>query len=178
MPEPLATLQSALSGRYTVERELGRGGMATVYLARDDRQGRKVAIKVLHPDLSNALGPERFQREIEIASSLTHPNIVPLYESGEAGGSLYYVMPYVAGETLRARLDREKQLPLEDAIRIACEIAGALDYAHRHGVIHRDVKPANILLEDGHAVMADFGIARALSRATGEHTLTVTGVTL
>ena len=178
MPEPLATLQSALSGRYTIERELGRGGMATVYLARDDRQGRKVAIKVLHPDLSSALGPERFQREIEIASSLTHPNIVPLYESGEAGGSLYYVMPYVAGETLRARLDREKQLPLEDGIRIACEIAGALDYAHRHGVIHRDVKPANILLEDGHAVIADFGIARALSRATGEHTLTVTGVTL
>ena len=178
MPEPLATLQSALSGRYTVERELGRGGMATVYLARDDRQARQVAIKVLHPDLSTALGPERFQREIEIASSLTHPNIVPLYESGEAAGSLYYVMPYIPGETLRARLDREKQLPLEDAIRIACEIAGALDYAHRHGVIHRDVKPANILLEDGHAVIADFGIARALSRATGEHTLTMTGVTL
>ena len=178
MPDPLATLQSALSGRYTIERELGRGGMATVYLARDDRQGRRVAIKVLHPDLSTALGPERFQREIEIASSLTHPNIVPLYESGSAEGSLYYVMPFIEGETLRARLDREKQLPLEDAIRIACEIAGALDYAHRHGVIHRDVKPANILLEDGHAVIADFGIARALSRATGEHTLTVTGVTL
>ena len=152
--------------------------MATVYLARDVRQGRRVAIKVLHPDLSVALGAERFLREISIASSLTHPHVVPLYESGEASGSLYYVMPYVEGETLRARLDRQKQLPLEDAIRIACEIASALDYAHRHGVVHRDVKPANILLEDGHAVIADFGIARALSRATDEHTLTMTGVTL
>lgn len=178
MSDLLSSLQRALVGRYTVEREIGRGGMATVFLAQDERLARRVALKVLSPDVSVALGAERFQREIEIASKLTHPNIVPLYDSGVADGALFYAMPFIDGESLRARLDRERQLPLDEAIRIATEIAGALDYAHRHGVLHRDVKPANILLEDGHAVIADFGIARALTRAAEGDKLTGTGVTL
>ncbi len=166
VPPPEA-LAAALAGRYEVERELGRGGMATVYLARDVRHRRLVAVKVLRPALSVVLGPERFLREIELTASLQHPHVLPLFDSGAADGLLYYVMPYVAGETLRARLAREPQLSEDDAVRLLCEVASALDYAHRRGVVHRDIKPANILLADGHAVVADFGIARAL-RGTGE----------
>ena len=177
MPAPPETLRAALAGRYEVERELGQGGMATVYLARDLKHRRHVAIKIVRPDIAAALGSERFLREIDTAASLTHPHILPLYDSGEAGGFLYFVMPYVEGESLRDKLDRERQLPLEDALRIAREVADALSYAHGHGVLHRDIKPANILLESGHAVVADFGIARAVSAAGGE-TLTETGVTV
>jgi serine/threonine-protein kinase len=151
--------------------------MATVYLAEDVKHRRKVAIKVLNPELAIALGPERFLREIDIAAKLTHPHILPLLDSGEADGSLYYVMPYVSGDTLRQRLERESQLTIEEAIRLTSEVASALDYAHRSGVVHRDVKPANILLVDGHAVVADFGIARAVSHAAGD-TLTSIGLVL
>ena len=173
----LPRLQADLHDKYAVERELGRGGMATVYLARDLKLDRKVAVKVLHPDLGIAVGADRFRREIQIVTRLTHPNILPIFDSGEAAGSLYYVMPFVDGESLRQKLDREQQLSVEDAVRITCEVASALDYAHKHGVIHRDIKPENILLEDGHAITADFGIARAVSEAGGER-LTQTGVTL
>jgi serine/threonine-protein kinase len=151
--------------------------MATVYLARDLKLHREVAVKVLLPELGFALGPERFRREIELATHLSHPHILPIYDSGEADGELYYVMPYIAGESLRGRLNRERQLPLDDALRIACEVASALDHSHRHGIIHRDIKPENILLEDGQALVADFGIARAVS-AVGEGKLTSTGVSL
>ena len=171
-------LAAALAGRYEIERELGRGGMATVYLARDLRHGRPFALKVVRPDLAAAVGGERFLREIETTARLAHPHVLPLLDSGEAAGVLYYAMPYVAGESLRARLTRERQLPVDDALRIAREVADALDYAHRQGVVHRDVKPENILLEDGHAVVADFGIARAITTAGGERlaeTLTATG---
>src|SRR5437870_10178954 len=142
----LARVQAALAGRYTIERELGRGGMATVYLAQDRKHHRQVAIKVLKPELAAALGPERFLREIDTAARLTHPHILPLHDSGEAAGLLYYVMPYVEGETLRDRLEREGQLPLEEAVRITREVASALSYAHSHDVVHRDIKPENILL--------------------------------
>ncbi len=165
MTEPLASLQAAFSGRYAIERELGRGGMATVYLAEDPKHHRKVAIKVLKPEFAAALGPERFLREIEIAANLAHPHILPLYDSGEAAGLLYYVMPYVEGESLRDRLTREKQLPLEDALQITREVADALSYAHSRDVVHRDIKPENILFEAGHAVVSDFGIARAITAA-------------
>ncbi len=138
--------------------------MATVYLARDERHRRAVALKVLHPDLAHTLGPERFLREIEVAANLTHPHILPLHDSGEVDGLLYYVMPYIEGESLRGRLQREAQLPVDDAVRIAREVADALAYAHGQGVIHRDIKPENILLYGGHALVADFGIARALCR--------------
>src|SRR5438128_9618482 len=148
----LARLQSAVADRYAIERELGRGGMATVYLARDLKHHRRVAIKVLKPELAAALGPERFLQEIEIAASLTHPHILPLYDSGEATGLLYYVMPYVEGETLRDRLSREKQLPLNDALQVARDVAMALSYAHGRGLVHRDIKPENVLLEAGQAV--------------------------
>jgi len=158
-------LRAALAGRYTVERELGRGGMAVVYLARDVKHDRLVAVKVLRPEVSTSLGPERFLREISLAARLAHPHIVPLHDSGEAGGLLYYVMPYVEGETLRARLDREHRLDPAAAVALTREVADALDYAHRQGVVHRDIKPENILLEAGHAVVTDFGIARALSVA-------------
>src|ERR671916_2493229 len=158
-------LRSALSERYTIERELGRGGMATVYLATDVKVDRHVAIKVLLPELAAALGGERFHREIRIATHLSHPNILPVYDSGEADGTLYYVMPFVEGESLRHRLDRERQLPIEDAIRITCQIASSLEYAHAQGIIHRDIKPENILIEAGQAVLADFGIARAVTSA-------------
>jgi serine/threonine-protein kinase len=151
--------------------------MATVFLARDVKHDRDVALKVLHPDLSAVVGPERFRREIHIETRLTHPNILPLYDSGKADGLLFYVMPYIAGESLRARMAREHQLPIHDAVRIACEVADALDYAHRYGLIHRDIKPENILLEDGHAIVADFGIARAVT-AGSEQRLTESGVTL
>jgi serine/threonine-protein kinase len=171
----LDRLKSALSGRYAITRELGRGGMATVYLAEDLRHRRSVAVKVLEPDLAHAIGSSRFLREIEIAARLSHPNILPLHDSGEADGLLYYVMPFVEGETLRDWLNREKQLPLEDALRIVHEVADALSYAHNHGVVHRDIKPENILLAEGHAVVSDFGIARAID-AAGSERLTGTGL--
>ena len=160
-------LASALADRYRIERELGAGGMATVYLAHDVRHDRKVALKVLRPELSAILGGERFLAEIKTTANLQHPHILSLYDSGEADGLVFYVMPYVEGESLRDRLAREKQLPIEDAVRIAREVAGALDYAHRNGVIHRDIKPENVLLHDGQPVVADFGIALAVSNAGG-----------
>src|SRR2546422_1471250 len=162
-------LSAALADRYTVDRVLGRGGMATVYVAEDLRHSRQVAIKVLRPDVAAAIGAERFLREITIAARLTHPHVLPLIDSGQAAGSLYYVMPYVRGETLRQRLVREQRLPLKDALGIARELGAGLDYAHREGFVHRDVKPENVLLADGHAVLADFGIARAICQAGGEH---------
>lgn len=170
-------LTAALAGRYQVERLLGSGGMADVYLAQDLKHARRVAIKVLKPELAAALGRERFLREIQLASTLQHPYILKLWDSGVAGDLLYYIMPYLEGDTLRQRLDREKQLPVEDALRITGEIAEALDYAHRQGVVHRDIKPENILFEGGHALVADFGIARAVGLAGGTK-LTETGVTL
>src|SRR5207249_4077202 len=170
-------LQVALAERYTINRELGRGGMATVYLAEDLKHRRLVALKVLSPDLGAALGKDRFLREIDIAARLSHPHILPLHDSGEADGLLYYVMPYVAGESLRDRLNREKQLPIEDAVTIAGAVANALSYAHSHDVVHRDVKPENILLSDGEAIVADFGIAGAIAAAGGGK-LTRTGMVL
>jgi len=160
-----------------VQRELGAGGMATVYLAHDLKHERDVAIKVLHPDLGAALGGERFLTEIRTTARLQHPHILPLLDSGEADGLLYYVMPLVTGETLRARLERERQLPIADAVRIAREVASALDYAHRQSVIHRDIKPENILLHDGQAIVADFGIALAVQSAGGQR-MTQTGLSL
>jgi serine/threonine-protein kinase len=167
MTQVLDLLKTALAGRYSIERELGRGGMATVYLAKDLKHGRQVAIKVLHPELAASLGHERFVREIQIAAKLQHPHILPMHDSGEAGGVLYYVMPYVEGESLDSYIKRESKVPLEEALRIARQVAGALGYAHRQGIVHRDIKPANILLSDGHAIVADFGIARAISAAGG-----------
>jgi tRNA A-37 threonylcarbamoyl transferase component Bud32 len=164
----LDQLKAALADRYTVRSEIGRGGMATVYLADDIKHHRRVAIKVLKPDLAGLLGRDRFLREIEIAARLTHPHILPLHDSGEAAGLLYYVMPYVAGESLRDRLHHQKRLPLDDALQIAREVADALGAAHNHGLVHRDVKPENILLEGGHAVISDFGIARAITEAGGD----------
>jgi len=168
-------LAAALSDRYSFERELGRGGMATVYLARDVRHQRRVAIKVMHPHLATALDSGRFLREVEVAASLTHPLIVPLYDSGNAGGVLYYIMPYVEGESLYDRLQRERRLALEDALQITYDLADALGYAHRRGVLHRDVKPENVLLAGGHALVADFGLARAIGAADYQK-LTETGV--
>jgi serine/threonine-protein kinase len=168
-------LREALTDRYRVEREVGRGGMATVFLAEDLKHKRQVAIKVLLPDIAAALGHERFLQEIEIAAGLHHPHILPLYDSGDADGLLYYVMPFVEGETLRDLLNRQQRLPLADALRIACEVADALATAHRRGVVHRDIKPENILLSGGHAVIADFGVARAVASAEREQ-LTVTGL--
>ena len=177
MPDSFDRLKTALADRYAIEHELGAGGMATVYLAEDLKHHRKVAVKVLRPELAAALGPDRFLREIEIAAGLQHPHILPLHDSGESGGFLYYVMPYVEGESLRDHLTREKQLPLEDALQIARNVAAALSYAHSHDVLHRDIKPENILLSGGEAVVADFGIARAISAAGGEK-LTETGVSI
>ena len=169
-------LTAALANRYAMEREIGSGGMATVYLAEDLKHHRKVAIKVLKPELAASLGAERFLREIEIAASLTHPNILPLHDSGEADGLLYYVMPYVAGESLRQKLERQTQLSIEESIELARQVASALDYAHRHGVIHRDIKPENILLHEGAAMVADFGIGKAVTAAEGN--ITQTGVAI
>jgi tetratricopeptide (TPR) repeat protein len=177
MPDLFDRLKDALADRYTIERELGFGGMATVYLAEDLKHHRHVAIKVLKPELAAAVGPERFLREIEISAGLDHPHILPLYDSGEADGFLYYVMPYVEGESLRDRLQRERQLPIEAALEIAREVADALSYAHSREVVHRDIKPENILLAGGHARVADFGIARALS-AAGAERLTETGLAI
>jgi serine/threonine-protein kinase len=171
----LDRLQQALASRYTIERELGHGGMAVVYLAQDLKHRRPVAIKVLRPELAYAIGPERFLREIEIAARLAHPHILPLHDSGNADGVLYYVMPYVEGESLRDRLQREGKLPVEEAVRITSEVADALGYAHQAGLVHRDIKPENILLQAGHAVVSDFGIARAVS-AAGADKLTETGI--
>lgn len=175
MSDPLDSLKAALEGRYQIEGLLGEGGMATVYLANDLRHHRQVAIKILKSELTASLGPERFLREVRLTAGLDHPHIVPLLDSGEAGGFLYYVMPFVEGESLRDRLNREKQLPLDDAFRIARQVADALDYAHGQGVIHRDVKPENILLSGGHARVSDFGIARAVTGA-GDEALTRTGM--
>jgi serine/threonine-protein kinase len=170
-------LAAALADRYRIERELGAGGMATVYLAQDLKHDRKVALKLLKPELAAVLGAERFVAEIRTTAQLQHPHILPLHDSGQADGFLYYVMPYVEGETLRDRLNRERQLPVSDAVRIATEVAGALDYAHQHGIVHRDIKPENVLLSSGHAVVADFGIARAVGAAGGEQ-LTATGMAI
>ncbi|MGE0352854.1 MAG: protein kinase [Gemmatimonadales bacterium] len=174
MPDRLA---AALADRYRIERELGQGGMATVYLAQDLKHDRQVAIKVLKPELAAVLGAERFVVEIRTTAALQHPHILPLFDSGEAGGFLYYVMPYIEGETLRDKLNRETQLGIDEAVRITTEVADALDYAHRHGVIHRDIKPENILLHDGRPMVADFGIALALSAAAGGR-MTETGMCL
>ncbi|HKV73299.1 MAG TPA: protein kinase [Gemmatimonadales bacterium] len=188
MPDALSRLQESLAGRYRIERELGRGGMARVYLARDLRHERNVAIKVLHPELAQLLGADRFLREIRLCAGLQHPHILAIHDSGDAGGQLWFSMPYVEGESLRDRLNRDKQLPLEDAIRITREVADALHYAHAHGVIHRDIKPENILITGRtgaargstgghHALLADFGIAKALAPDV-EDKLTETGISL
>jgi eukaryotic-like serine/threonine-protein kinase len=175
---PAERLTAALLDHYRIEREIGQGGMATVYLAHDLRHQRKVALKVLRPELSAILGGERFLHEIRTTANLQHPHILPLHDSGEADGIVYYVMPFVEGESLRARLSREKQLPVDDAVRIAREVADALDYAHRQGIVHRDIKPENILLHDGRAQVADFGIALAVSSAGGGTRMTETGMSL
>jgi TolB-like protein/Flp pilus assembly protein TadD/predicted Ser/Thr protein kinase len=175
----IAALQAALRERYLVERELGQGGMATVYLARDRKHDRLVALKVLRPELAASLGPERFLREIRFAAGLQHPHILPIFDSGESDGRLWYTMPYVEGPSLRDRLREQAPLPIEEAIRLAREVALALDHAHRRGVVHRDIKPENILLSEGQALVADFGIARALGAAgSGTETLTQAGVAL
>ena len=167
MSDPVVRLNAALEGRYAVERELGEGGMATVYLADDLRHERKVALKVLKPELAAVVGAERFLAEIKVTANLQHPHILPLFDSGEVDSFLFYVMPYVEGETLRDRIDREKQLPVDEAVALASKVAGALQHAHEHSVIHRDIKPGNILLQGGEPVVADFGIALAISAAGG-----------
>ncbi len=178
MPERLEQLEAALAGRYTIEKELGQGGMATVYLAQDVRHHREVAIKVLRPDLAAALGPERFLREIRIAANLNHPHILALFDSGEADGFLYYVMPYIKGQTLRDRIDKEGELPIPETVRIIREVVDALAYAHAEGVVHRDIKPDNVMLTGGHSVVADFGIAKAVSQSTVRGHITTAGVAL
>jgi TolB-like protein/Flp pilus assembly protein TadD/tRNA A-37 threonylcarbamoyl transferase component Bud32 len=170
-------LQAALANRYTIQREVGRGGMATVYLAQDLRHRRSVAVKVLHPHLAANVGPERFQREVEIAARMTHPHILTLIDSGEVDGLLYYVMPFIEGESLRSRLAREGQLPVEDALEITRHVAAALAYAHARGVIHRDIKPENVMLHEGEPMVTDFGIAKAVSAASTDH-LTQTGTAI
>ena len=177
MSELLSQLREALADRYRIDRELGRGGMATVYLAHDLKHDRKVAVKVLRPELAAVLGAERFLAEIRVTANLQHPNLLPLFDSGEAGRFLYYVMPYVEGETLRARLERERQLPVDETLRLVTLLGSALDYAHARGVIHRDLKPENILLQSGQPVIADFGIALAVAQAGGAR-VTETGLSL
>jgi serine/threonine protein kinase len=163
-------IQRALGERYAIDRELGHGGMAVVFLARDLRHDRLVAIKVFRSDIGDAMGAERFRREIKLLARLQHPHILPLYDSGTTGETSYFVTPYVEGETIRERLRREGQLSIEESVRLAVEVADALEFAHAHDVVHRDIKPANILMQDGHAVVADFGIARAMRRTLGEWT--------
>src|SRR5678816_431859 len=165
----------ALENKYRISRELGRGGMATVYLAEDLRHGRDVAVKVLHPDLSSALGADRFLREIRLAARLNHPHILPLFDSGEAEGFLYYVMPYVEGESLRDLMNREGRIPVDQACTIARSVAGALDYANRNKIVHRDIKPENIMINEGEAMVMDFGIAKAVTAASND-TLTQIGM--
>src|SRR6266567_2131985 len=177
MSDPLERLGAALAEHYAIERQIGAGGMATVYLARDLKHDRAVALKVLRPELAAVLGIERFLSEIRVTAQLQHPHILPLFDSGQAGGLIYYVMPYVEGETLRRRLEREKQLPIDEAVGLTANVAAALDYAHRHGVVHRDIKPENVLFQDHQAVVADFGIALAVSAAAGSR-LTQTGLSL
>jgi eukaryotic-like serine/threonine-protein kinase len=178
MNDRIAQINASLSGKYVIERELGAGGMATVYLADDVKHRRKVAIKVLRDDLSASVGAARFQREIEIAAQLQHPSILPLLDSGEADGLLYFVMPYVQGQSLRHRLNRERELPISDAVRLLIEIVDGLAHAHEHGVVHRDIKPDNVMLSGRHALITDFGVARAVSEATNADTLTTMGVAL
>jgi hypothetical protein len=177
MTAPPAAFTDAIRDRYAIEREIGAGGMADVYLARDVRHGRSVAVKVLRPELAASLGAERFLKEIEIAARLTHPHIIPLHDSGEAAGFLYYVMPFIDGESLRTRLQRQTRLDAATALAIVRDVGDALSYAHRHGVVHRDIKPENILFSEGHPMIADFGIARAMSTA-GDAQLTRTGLAL
>ncbi len=177
MTDAVERLSTALVDRYTIERELGAGGMATVYLAHDIKHHRKVAVKVLRPELAAVLGAERFLAEIKVTAGLQHPHILPLHDSGETDGFLYYVMPFVDGESLRERLNREKQLSVDDALGITAAVGGALDYAHESGVVHRDVKPENILLSRGHALLADFGIGRVLADADDQR-LTETGLAI
>jgi serine/threonine-protein kinase len=178
MSDSLESLKAALADRYAIEHELGAGGMANVYLADDLKHHRKVAIKVMRPELAAVIGADRFLVEIRTTANLQHPHILPLHDSGEVNGTVFYVMPFVEGESLRDRLDREQLLPVADALRIVSEVAAALDYAHRHGVIHRDIKPENILLHDGSALVADFGIALAASRSEGGSRMTETGMSL
>ncbi len=178
MADLLDRLKAAVADRYRIERELGAGGMATVYLAEDLRHHRQVAIKVLRPDLAAALGGERFLREIEIAAQLDHPHILPLLDSGEADEFLYYVMPYVKGQSLREKLSLEGELPVAEAVRLLRDVVDALAHAHRHGVVHRDIKPDNVMLSDRHARVTDFGVAKAVSEATGRQALTTAGVAL
>lgn len=176
-PNATDSLRTALAERYRIERELGAGGMATVYLAHDIRHDRSVAIKVLRSDVAQTIGADRFLREIQLAARLNHPNILALFDSGHTDDTLFYVMPVVEGQSLRDRMTRERMLPVDEAVRIATEVAGALDYAHRHGVVHRDIKPENILFQEGHALVADFGIGKALSAVEGE-TFTQTGASV
>ena len=178
MADLLAQLQHALADRYSIERELGAGGMATVYLAQDLKHHRQVAVKVLKPEIAATLGAGRFAREIEVAARLQHPNILPLLDSGEAAGFFFYVMPFVEGESLRDRLARGGELPIHDAVRILMEVADALSHAHAHGVVHRDIKPDNVMLSGRHALVADFGVAKAVTEATGRQVLTSAGVAL
>jgi serine/threonine-protein kinase len=168
--------RAALADRYVIEGEIGHGSLATIFLAHDLRHSRHVALKVLRPDADVALSDVRFVREIKFLAQLQHPNIVPLHDSGHVGGLLYYVMPHIRGESLRERLDREKTIPVRDALRIVGQVAEALDYAHRHGVIHRDIKPANIILSGGHALVADFGIARSIGLASGQQLTTIRSI--
>jgi eukaryotic-like serine/threonine-protein kinase len=178
VPDVADRLKAALADRYAIEREIGRGGMATVYLAQDLRHQRAVAVKVLHPEIAAGLGPDRFVSEIRIAASLQHPHLLPLLDSGEADGFLYYIMPYIEGESLRERLDRDHELPVPDVQRILRDVVDALAYAHGRGVVHRDIKPDNVMLSGRHAVVADFGVAKAITGATGRPALTTAGVAL
>src|ERR1700675_2546105 len=178
MTDLLARLQAALGDRYQFERELGGGGMSRVFAAQEVGLGRRVAVKVLPPELRAAVSADRFRREIQLTASLQHPHIVPVLTAGEADGLLYYTMPLIQGETLRARLTRDGPLPVPEAMRIVRDVLEALAYAHRHGVVHRDIKPDNVLLVDGHALVTDCGVAKALTQATGDTGLTSAGMTL
>jgi eukaryotic-like serine/threonine-protein kinase len=176
MSELRDQVQTSLGAAYTVERELGGGGMSRVFVAHDVASGRRVVLKILPPDLASGVSLERFQREIRLATQLRHPNIVPVLDAGDADGLPYYMMPFVEGESLRDRLRRVGQLPIEEAVRIACEVARALDYAHGHDIVHRDIKPENVLLHEGQAVVADFGICRAITHASDADAITLAGM--